>query len=164
MTVYCPGKRLGFEDHTVCSDPFRKFTILLDPSTTSQICVLTCSDWIGRVLSIELSRFYHGKSALHRVLLSSLKGIKSGLSSEELESLLSLDIDVRAEARQGLRMDSQVFEGYLKNRYEVEIGWYEARQATQQAAVWHLPGFTHYSCRGYTRPHRARIHGIRRLA
>ena len=47
----------GFEDHTVCSDPFRKFSILLDSSTASEICVMTRSDWIGRVLSIELSRF-----------------------------------------------------------------------------------------------------------
>jgi len=48
---------LGVEDHTVCSDPFRKFSILLDSSTASEICVMTRSDWIGRVLSIELSRF-----------------------------------------------------------------------------------------------------------
>ena len=52
--------RPGFEDHTVCSDPSRKFSILLDSLTTCQICVLTCSDWIRRVLSVELSRFYHG--------------------------------------------------------------------------------------------------------
>jgi hypothetical protein len=52
----------GFEDQTVCSDPFRKFSILSDSSRASQICVLTRSDWIRRVLSIELSRFYHGKN------------------------------------------------------------------------------------------------------
>ena len=65
----------GFEDHTVCSDPFRKFSILLDSSTASEICVMTRSDWIGRVLSIELSRFYHGAIctllALDRVAESS---------------------------------------------------------------------------------------------
>lgn len=60
----CRGGTLppGFEDHTVCSDPFRKFSILSDSSRASQICVLTRSDWIRRVLSIELSRFYHGKN------------------------------------------------------------------------------------------------------
>jgi hypothetical protein len=52
----------GFEDHTVFSDLFRKFSILSDSSRASQICVLTRSDWIRRVLSIELSRFYHGKN------------------------------------------------------------------------------------------------------
>jgi len=36
----------GFEDHTGCSDPFRKFSILIDSSTSSQICVLTRSDAI----------------------------------------------------------------------------------------------------------------------
>ena len=34
----------GFEDHTVCSEPIRKFSILLDSLTTSQICVLVRSD------------------------------------------------------------------------------------------------------------------------
>ena len=51
-----------FEDHTVFSDPFRKFSILSDSSRASQICVLSRADWIRRVLSIELSRFYHGKN------------------------------------------------------------------------------------------------------
>ena len=50
----------GFEDHQVCSDPFRKSSILTDSSRASQICVLTRSDWIRRFMSIELSRFYHG--------------------------------------------------------------------------------------------------------
>jgi hypothetical protein len=70
--VSCPP---GFEDHAVCSDPFWKFYILLDSSTASEICVMTRSDWIGRVLSIELSRFYHGAIctllALDRVAESS---------------------------------------------------------------------------------------------
>jgi hypothetical protein len=56
--MFCDHR--GFQDHTVCSDPFRKFSILPNSSTTSQIRVLTRSDSIGRVLSIELSRFYHG--------------------------------------------------------------------------------------------------------
>jgi hypothetical protein len=52
----------GFEDHSVCSEQFRKFSILTDSSRASQICVLTRSDLIRRVLSIELSRFYHDKN------------------------------------------------------------------------------------------------------
>jgi hypothetical protein len=52
----------GFEDHTVFSDPFRRFFILSGSSRASQIWVLTRSDWIRRVLSIELSRFYPGKN------------------------------------------------------------------------------------------------------
>jgi hypothetical protein len=48
-----------FEDHTGCSDPFRKSCILFHFSITSQIFVLARPDWIRRVLSMELSRFYH---------------------------------------------------------------------------------------------------------
>ena len=54
--------RPGFEDHTECSDPFRKVSILLDSSTTSQNPVLTGSDWTRRVMSTELSRFNHAHS------------------------------------------------------------------------------------------------------
>jgi hypothetical protein len=50
--------RPGFEGHAACFDPFRKFSILLDSSTTSLICVSTRSEWIPRVLSIELSRVF----------------------------------------------------------------------------------------------------------
>ena len=52
-----PKLRPGLEDHPECSVAFKKFSILLDSSTTSQICILTLSDWNGNVLSIELSRF-----------------------------------------------------------------------------------------------------------
>jgi len=65
--------RTGFEDHTVCSDAFRKSCILPDSSTTSQICVLTRSDGIRRVLSIELSRFYHGVPTPDDPILQSAK-------------------------------------------------------------------------------------------
>jgi hypothetical protein len=66
----------GIEDHPVCSEPFRKFSILTDSSRASQICVLTGSDWIRRCMSIELSRFYHGKiyRRLVRFLLSKYQG------------------------------------------------------------------------------------------
>ena len=35
--VSVEGLRPGFEDHKGCSEPFRKFSILLDSSTTSGI-------------------------------------------------------------------------------------------------------------------------------
>ena len=47
--IKCPGRqcatrlRPGFEDHTVCSDPFRKSSILLHSSRTSQMSVVTQS-------------------------------------------------------------------------------------------------------------------------
>jgi len=56
----------GFEDHQRGSDAFRKFSTITDSSTAYQECVLTGSDPIRSVLSIELSRFYHAPSSEER--------------------------------------------------------------------------------------------------
>jgi len=53
----------GFEDHQRSSDPFGKFSAITDSSTAYQESVLTRSDPICSVLSIELSSFYHAQVA-----------------------------------------------------------------------------------------------------
>src|ERR1035437_438715 len=53
------GRCPGFEDHTVCSDWFGKFSTLHGSSRTFQEAALTRSDPSWLVLSMELSRFYH---------------------------------------------------------------------------------------------------------
>jgi hypothetical protein len=66
----------GFEDHMECSDWLRKFSTLHDPSAAYQERVLTRSDRSGRVLTMELSRFYHG--TLPKATLTFVNGGSSG--------------------------------------------------------------------------------------
>jgi hypothetical protein len=44
--MYYAPDRPGFEDHPVCSDAFREFSILIDSSRASQISVLPHADQI----------------------------------------------------------------------------------------------------------------------